>query len=272
LQRAHRLTVAAIAGAMAAIGIAAWLSGDKSGIVTDTGINATAVAAAGSSLFAARAQKSAPGRRLFAALTIALFFWLAAELTWSYMLFVTGEDPYPSAADLLYLAGYGFAAYLVFSLYRTLASKARETKMALLVGSITVEAMFLNLFLIQIVESAIGFEGVSQDDLATFAVSALYPLLDGVLLVPAAVIVAGYRSALIDKFSIVMLVLALRVLAIADTGFGCSALHDEEAGGIVWDMMYCLSYLCFAGALANTYFRQRQAKAAPAKQAAADYV
>jgi hypothetical protein len=256
---------------MAAIAVVAWQSGDQSGIATDASINATAIAAAGASLFAARAQKSSAGRRLFSVLAVALFFWLAAELAWTYMLFVLEEDPYPSAADLLYLGGYGFAAYLVFSLYRTLASKAREAKIVLLVGAITVEALFLNLFLIQIVESAVGFGEVSQDDLATLAVSALYPLLDGVLLVPAAVIVAGYRSALIDKFSIVMLASALMVLAIADTGFGYSALHDEEAGGMAWDMMYCLSYLCFAGALFNTYFRQRQAKAA-SREAAADYV
>jgi hypothetical protein len=269
LQRAHWLTVAAVAAAMAAIGIAAWLAGEN-GLAMDTAINATAAAAAGASVLAVRAQKAPAGRKLFGALAVAIFFWLAAELAWTYTLFVLGEDPYPSAADLLYLAGYGFAAYAVFLLYRTLAAKTQETKIVLLVGAITIEALFFNIFLIQIVESAVGFGEVSQDDLATLAVSAIYPLLDGVLLVPAAVIVAGYRPALLDKFSITMLASGLIVLAAADTGFGYSALQDEEAGGMLWDMMYCLSYLCFASALYNTYSRMKS-KTAQAEKVA-DYV
>lgn len=270
MQRAHWLTVAAVAAAMAAIGAAAWLAGDSGDFAMDAGINATAVAAAGASVLAARAQKAPAGRKLFGALAIAIFFWLAAELAWTYTLFVLGEDPYPSAADLLYLAGYGFAAYVVFLLYRTLAAKTHETKIVLLVGAITIEALFLNIFLVQIVESAVGFGEVSQDDLATLAVSAIYPLLDGVLLVPAAVIVAGYRPALLDKFSITMLASGLIVLAVADTGFGYSALQDEEAGGMLWDMMYCLSYLCFASALYTTYSKMKS-KTAPAEKVA-DYV
>ena len=58
MQRAHWLTVAAVAAAMAAIGIAAWLAGDSGDFAMDAGINATAVAAAGASVLAARAQKA----------------------------------------------------------------------------------------------------------------------------------------------------------------------------------------------------------------------
>ncbi|AIF84184.1 hypothetical protein NTE_02129 [Candidatus Nitrososphaera evergladensis SR1] len=252
---------------MAAIAASIALAGDKSDLARDMSINATAIAAAGSSVFAVRAQKVPAGKRLVGFLAAALFSWLAAELAWSYMLFVLDIDPYPSAADLLYLAGYGFAAYVVFSLYRTLAARTQETRMVLLVGAVTVEALFLNLFLIQIVESAMGFGTAgNNNDPVVLAISVAYPLLDGALIVPAAVIVVGYRSALIDKFSIIMLVAALISIAVADTGFGYVALQDRSAEGAEWDLLYCLSYLCFAGAMLNTYSRLKGAKTLSVKE------
>lgn len=194
-------------------------------------------------------QKTRHGRVPFAFLSAGMILWSIAEFTWTYMVLVMGiEIPYPSVADVFYLSGYFFAGVFLFMLYR-ISVHEFERKFVVIVAAITIEAFFLNFFLIQLVESIVGFSQLTFDEGILLAVSMIYPLLDGVLLVPAAVLITGFRLGIMSRFSTLMLAVALVLFAVADTGFGYFALTDFSAlqDERMWDTFYSISYILFAG-------------------------
>lgn len=207
-------------------------------------------------------QKTQHGRVPFAFLSAGMILWSIGEFTWTYMVLVMGiEIPYPSVADVFYLSGYFFTGVFLFMLYRISVNEF-ERKFVVIVAAITIEAFFLNFFLIQIVESVIGFSQMTFDEGVLLAVSVAYPLLDGVLLVPAAVLITGFKLGIMSRFSTLMLGVGLVLFAVADTGYGYfaltdfAALHDER----VWNTLYSTSYTFFAGSFLGGLLRSRQGR------------
>jgi hypothetical protein len=195
----------------------------------------------------------------FAFLSAGLLMWSAAETLWAYLVLVLGiEVPFPSVADVFYLAGYVFVAIFMFSLYKV-SKKALENKLVVIVAAITIEAFFLNFFLVQLVESVAGFAAPTFDEAVLLGVSIAYPLLDGILLVPAVVLITGYKLGIMSKFSILLFAASIMLFAAADTGFGYSALTDFAAlqDETVWNVLYSLSYVCFAGAFLNVLLEKK---------------
>lgn len=131
--------------------------------------------------------------------------------------------------------------------------------MVVIVIAITIESFFLNFFLIQLVESIVGFAQPAADDWLLIAVSVAYPLLDGILLVPAAVLITGYRLGIMSRFSILLFTAAVVLFAVGDTGFSYFALTDFAAlqDEKVWNVFYAVSYVCFAGSLFNVFLETR---------------
>jgi hypothetical protein len=231
-------------------------------------VAATASAAAFLSVAMLPGQKTRHGFVPFAFLSAGLLMWSAAETLWAYLVLVLGiEIPFPSAADVFYLAGYVLVAVFLFSLYR-ISTRALENKLVVIVAAITIEAFFLNFFLVQLVESIAGFAGPTLDEGVLLAVSVAYPLLDGVLLVPAVVLIAGYKLGIMSRFSSLLFAAGIMLLAAGDTGFAYFALTDYAAlqNEAVWNALFSMSYLCFAGAFLSVLLEKKaEAKAVAIK-------
>ena len=69
-------------------------------------------------------------------LTIGLILWLIAEFTWTYYQLVVGiANPFPSVADIFWLAGYPFFLYFVLNMNKTVAKDGIYDREALLLIS-----------------------------------------------------------------------------------------------------------------------------------------
>jgi hypothetical protein len=187
--------------------------------------------------------------------TIGLALWTSAELLWTYYQLGRGiENPFPSMADGIWLAGYPFIIYFTYGMNRVLSRDGfydRESSMLLSVAAgLTLVYIFNLTFGVADIISA------SRDQLA-WLISILYPLLDTVALVPAMLMIISInknrRSA---SYSLHWLLLAasIVIVTVADIGFGYSEVtgtSDEEEW--FWDIFYSASYIVMAGALYSYY-------------------
>jgi hypothetical protein len=253
-------TLAAVLPAVVVAGLLVLTaSGDLKAPIEDLTVAAASLSAAAISIPVMLGQKTRHGYKPFLALSVGLALWAVAEILWAYFELVAGiEVPYPSVPDIFYLSGYAFVALFLFSLYRV-SPRAFENKMVVIVIAITVESFFLNFFLIQLVENIVGFAQPTAEDWLLLAVSVAYPLLDGILLVPAAVLITGYQLGIMSRFSILLFAAAVVLFAVGDTGFSYFALTDFAAlqDEKVWNTFYAVSYVLFAGSLLSVLLEMR---------------
>ncbi|MEW6605040.1 MAG: hypothetical protein AB1351_10210, partial [Thermoproteota archaeon] len=105
-------------------------SASEENAITNATIIATAVMAAGAGMLVLFRSSNPMQKRLHIFMIAALFLWLAAESVWTY--YETGlgiENPYPSAADGLWLAGYMPFIIYMSRVYRSLGSKVTEHRL-----------------------------------------------------------------------------------------------------------------------------------------------
>ena len=191
--------------------------------------------------------------RTYLSLTIGLGLWFAAEITWTY--FEIGlkiDTPFPSVADAFWLTGYGFFAYHLYTLYKFVGKNTvRQT--TVLIVSITI-AIALG----YLVDLMIGVSEISQnqeqkaDDILLMLVSISYPILDGVLLVPAILILWSIRNGKLVVTHWMLIALSMIFVAIADSGFGYMAvsnINSVQEADWIWDILYNTGYLSIAFAL-----------------------
>jgi hypothetical protein len=231
---------------------------DAADAVGNATVAIVASAAAALAVAVALKQNTRHGFRPFFVLAVGLSLWAAGELLWLYLTSTGVEVPYPGLPDVFYLSGYAFVAMFLFSLYRV-SPRAFENKMVVIVIAITIESFFLNFFLIQLAESIIGYVQPAADDWLLLAVSLAYPLLDGLLLVPAAVLIAGYQLGIMSRLSIVLFAIAVVLFAAGDTGFSYSALTDYAAlqDERLWNALYAASYVFFSCSLSSVLLEAR---------------
>jgi hypothetical protein len=97
------------------------------------------------------------------------------------------------------------------------------------------------------------------DDMLLMLVSISYPVLDGVLLVPAILILWSIRNGKLVVTHWMLIALSMIFVGIADSGFGYMAISNmnlvQEADWI-WDILYNTGYLSIAFALVwyNRFF------------------
>ena len=93
---------------------------------------------------------------------------------------------------------------------------------------------------------------LKADEVILMLVSISYPILDGVLLVPAILILWSIRKGKLVVTHWMLIALSMILVAIADSGFGYIAVSNissvQEADWI-WDILYNAGYLSIAFAL-----------------------
>jgi hypothetical protein len=191
--------------------------------------------------------------RTYASLAIGLGLWFVAEITWTY--FEIGlkiDTPFPSVADVFWLAGYGFFAYHLYRIYKFVGKNTVRQTAGLIVSITTAIALGYLVNLI-IGGSEISYsQELKADEVILMLVSISYPILDGVLLVPAILILWSIRKGKLVVTHWMLIALSMILVAIADSGFGYIAVSNissvQEADWI-WDILYNAGYLSIAFAL-----------------------
>ncbi|HET7149246.1 MAG TPA: hypothetical protein VFI73_12190 [Candidatus Nitrosopolaris sp.] len=177
--------------------------------------------------------------------TLGLALWFVAEVTWSYyQLVLEISTPFPSSADAFWLSGYAFFIFFMFRIYNLL-SKGGEKFLVILVS---LAAAIILGYILNLTFGIADLLSAQQGSLA-WLISIAYPILDGILLVPAVLILWSLRGKNVASANWSLLALSIVVVTIADIGFGYSAVIDKAGKEEwIWDLFYSSSYLVMSAA------------------------
>jgi hypothetical protein len=162
--------------------------------------------------------------------TMGLILWFIAELSWTYYELGLGiENPYPSPADAIWLAGYPFIIYFLFGISKVLSRQ----------------------------KFSYDREPLILISVAT-ALTLAY-ILDGIAFVPSLLIIMKLRNKKqIESIRPWMLLAAsILLVTVADIGFGYSEVLGKtvEQGRVgIWDAIYSAGYIVMA---ISMYWRYR---------------
>lgn len=202
-------------------------------------------------------------RKIFSMFVVGLGLWFVAEVVWTYYVQVLGvEIPFPSFADVFYFAGYLFVGIFLLKIVRMLAQVNQRNILVISTVSISLVAFLMNFFILDLVRASFAITSLSADEVMLLAFSVAYPILDSFLIIPSLIILYESRSQPSRYFSWILLSLAMVSFGIADTGFGYTALKNIEvlADEALWDVIFNLGYMLFAGALFYEFVKSRKEK------------
>ena len=156
-----------------------------------------------------------------AALAVGLVLWLSADIVWAiYQLVLDIVPPMPSAADYLWLFGYGFLGYYLFMTYKEFQKKFNFGRKALVV-SIIGNAIFLSYIIALTANLSVL---TSSKGIQMFAFIVAYPILDSILMVPAIVILVEFRKEPVWFTPWIFESLGIFLIAISDSWFAVIVL------------------------------------------------
>ena len=178
-------------------------------------------------------------QRAWRRLAIAFSCWWAGDLIWCVYEVVLGQDPFPSLADVGYLAFYPCAAWALLSFPSPTRRRSDWTKLAL--DAVTV-LLCAAMGIWYLVVGPTVHDHPSQG--LAMALNLAYPIGD--LLVLFGVIVTLMRRSAAHDLSLRILVAGVGALVIADVAFAHLSLADEYGGGVpdaFWAVAWCLFFL-----------------------------
>ena len=165
-------------------------------------------------------------------LTMAFSCWFLAEQTWNLYEHVLDIDPYPSAADLFYLAAPIF-------MFISLAIFLRSTGKKIPIKHFIIASIISVSILIPSVVST--FEAGIEDSPIENLVALAYPIVDAILLVPA-IVAFSFLVSSKRNFFWLMIISGIIVMMAADTIFLFLVLEDAYVDGHPVDILWISSY------------------------------
>jgi hypothetical protein len=183
------------------------------------------------------------GKR-YVSLFIAILLWFSAEIVYTYYQSIAGIDvPYPSYADILWLLGDIFFAYHLYSSFYYWNKKKKFSESSVFIVSIF--SALLILFLVQ--SSAITY----SNDINLILVAILYHIADGIILIPALVLLWNLRHQKFLYLHRILISLCVILSTFANVGyiFAFNSGINIKENAWIWDVFYNLSYILLAGAL-----------------------
>jgi len=162
--------------------------------------------------------------------------WFIAETTWTVYELVYHLDPFPSAADVFYIAGYPFL--FLFSLfYLKPFKKLISRKMILCASIISISVLIPNLYM--------TVNNNSDESEFAIALGATYPIADAIILAPALIgIFLFFRGEV--NFLWTLLLIGILFQVIGDTGFQYFTLDNSYYTGHPIDILFIWSYILFS--------------------------
>lgn len=177
--------------------------------------------------------------RVYASYSLGIGLWFVAECTWSlYALAFRIDTPFPSIADLFWLAGYIpllLALLLQAWPFRELLISRKQ--LALTLG------MFVLTFSILIVTIPPLFE--QGQDLVALSVSVAYPLLDMLLLTLAIPILLIFRKGAYWR-PLLFVMFGIILQLVGDLAFNQAIFSNTYYAGSPIDLVFDFSYLMLA--------------------------
>ena len=162
--------------------------------------------------------------------------WFIAETTWTVYELGYHVNPFPSFADVFYIAGYPFL-FLFSILYLKPFKKLISRKMILLTSLIAVTVLIPNLYM--------TVQNNSAESKFTIMLGAAYPVADAIILVPAIIgIFLFFRGEV--NFLWTLLLIGILFEVIGDTGFQYFTLNNSYYTGHPIDILFMWSYIIFS--------------------------
>ena len=192
-----------------------------------------------------RERKRKSEGKKYVSLFIAISLWFSAEIVYTYYQSISRIDvPYPSYADSLWLLGYIFMAYHLYSSFYYWNKKKKFSESSVFI--ITIFSALLILFLVQ--SSAITY----SNDINLILIAILYHIADAIILIPALVLLWNFRHEKLLYFHRALISLFVILNTFANVGYIFtfnSGINIIIEYAWIWDLLYNLSYILFAGAL-----------------------
>jgi hypothetical protein len=179
-------------------------------------------------------------------LTLGVGLWFVAETIYSFCQSVLRiTTPFPSLADPVFLAGYVFFGYYFYSILKLLRKTIQQDIIILVSIAAAVSVTYiLNL------SFGIGFLLADEEDVLGTGLSITYPILDGILFVPAILVLWSLRKGDLVYTHWILISLFIILNGIGDIGFGYgSVLGTIGKEEWIWDIFYYAGYLTLASAL-----------------------
>lgn len=178
-------------------------------------------------------------------LFLGIFLWFSGEIIYSYYQSVLRIDiPYPSYADSFYLLGYIFVGYYLYSSFYYWNKKNKLSEGSVFI--ITIFSALLIHFLVQ--TSIVNY----SNNIAATLVDIVYHISDGILLIPALVILWNLRHKKIFYIHRSLISLSIILSIFANVGYFSTfnaGIDIFLENAWIWDVLYCLAYILLAGAL-----------------------
>ena len=178
-------------------------------------------------------------RRAWLILGISFFMFLIGNLIWAYLEVILQVEPFPSLADVFYLAFYPLALWGVWSM-PSVAQNRREhlTFWLDMLNVLTAAAMFVGYFII------IPTAATSSNDLLTKIIAPAYPI--GSLLLIGGILALLYRRISADTQSALsLLFIGMLFFVGGDIGFGYTSLIGTYTPGGWTDASWNIAQLFF---------------------------
>ena len=186
--------------------------------------------------------KSSEGK-YYLSLFVGMALWACAHSIWAYFELGLGIDtPYPSIADFFWLLGYPFLSYHYYHSFRVW-KQARIIRRRSLFISVISTSVLIGLLIY------ISLQGSDEGgfNLTTIIVSNLYVVGDGVLLVPAIVIIWSLSRGDILLLHRILVSLFIIIAMLGDVGFVYHEMLVDETTFAqqewIWWLVYPISYL-----------------------------
>ncbi len=188
-----------------------------------------------------------PDRRLpWVLMAVGQASFVAGDILWNWYE-VIGEDPFPSFADVLYLAGYPFIALgLMLLIRRRLGDGDRG---GILDAAILTTACATLSWTFLIQPQLVG----AELDTLSLAITLAYPIAD-LLLIGVAMGLLTTPGARSSSFR--LLAVSLVALLVADQIYALQTLDGTYASGGLLDNIYLIAYILFGVSVAHPSMRR----------------
>jgi hypothetical protein len=177
-------------------------------------------------------------------LVVGLALWACASSIWAYYELGLGiNTPYPSIADFFWLSGYIFLSYHYYHSFRVW-KQARIIRLRSVFISVISTSILIGLL---IYFSFQGSDDEGRFDLTTIIVSNLYVVGDGVLLVPAIVIIWSLRREDILLLHRILISLFIVINTLGDVGYVYHEILVDKTTFAqqewIWWLVYPIAHL-----------------------------
>jgi hypothetical protein len=181
----------------------------------------------------------------YVSLFIGILLWFSAEIVYTYYQTVLRIDmPYPSYADILWLFGYIFVGYHLYSAFYFWNKNKKFSE-----NSVFIITIFTALLVHLLVQSTII---TYSTDIYIILVDILYHIADGAILIPALVLLWNLRSQQFLFIHRTLISLFVILNTVADAGYIFTFNLGQNIAieyVWIWDIVYNLSNILLAGAL-----------------------